>query len=153
MLYVDTSALVKLYIRETLSKEIADFLKRRNQPVPLTRFHELEFSNALRLKCYRAELAETEAEGILSRFKSHEEAGIYIRPPLEWPIVFDFALHLSARHTKTIGTRSLDILHVASALAIQAGSFLTLDERQADLAHSSGLKVPSVSIHEKRPLP
>lgn len=145
MLYVDTSALVKLYVRETLSKEIADFLKRRNQPMPLTRFHELEFSNALQLKCHRAELAEAETEDILSRFKSHEEIGIYFRPPIEWSIVFDFAVNLSTRHTKTIGARSLDIFHVASALAIEADHFLTLDERQAQLAHSAGIKVREIA--------
>ncbi|MFW5635186.1 MAG: hypothetical protein ACOCWY_03410 [Thermodesulfobacteriota bacterium] len=46
MLYVDTSAIVKLYVREALSMEISEFLRENDQALPLTRFHELEFSNA-----------------------------------------------------------------------------------------------------------
>ena len=35
---------------------------------------------------------------------------------------------------KTPGSRSLDMMHVASALAIKANRFLTLGKRQAALA-------------------
>lgn len=47
MLYVDTSAIVKLYVREALSMETSDFIRKNDQAIPLTRFHELEFPNAL----------------------------------------------------------------------------------------------------------
>jgi len=48
---------------------------------------------------------------------------------------------LSKRHTITDGHRSLDILHVATALQLEAEVFLTFDERQRKLAHAEGLKV------------
>ena len=45
-------------------------------------------------------------------------------------------------HSEKLGTRSLDILHVASALVLGSTSFVTFDRRQAALARASGLKVP-----------
>jgi len=57
---------------------------------------------------------------------------------------FKYAIDLSRRHTKKTGSRSLDILHVASALSIKADRFLTLDERQSRLASLTGIKIVSV---------
>ena len=51
------------------------------------------------------------------------------------------ALDLSQSHTKTIDSRPLDILHIASALAIKANRFLTLDKRQSALADLAGLTI------------
>jgi predicted nucleic acid-binding protein len=54
------------------------------------------------------------------------------------------AERLSALHTETIGTRSLDVLHVGSALVLGLAEFLTLDHRQLALAKAAGLKVPAL---------
>jgi predicted nucleic acid-binding protein len=52
---------------------------------------------------------------------------------------------LSREFSRTLGTRSLDVLHVASALELGFRSFLTFDIRQQRLARAVGLKtlVPS----------
>ena len=44
-------------------------------------------------------------------------------------------------HTPTIGSPSLDILHVATALALGATEFCTFDTRQGKLARLAGLRV------------
>jgi len=54
------------------------------------------------------------------------------------------AEHLSALHSDTLGTRSLDILHVAAALVLGVAPVLTFDTRQAALARAAGLKVPAL---------
>jgi len=54
------------------------------------------------------------------------------------------AERLSALHSETLGTRSLDILHVASAAVLGLSEFLTFDTRQARLAKEAGLIVPSL---------
>lgn len=145
MVYVDTSVIVKLYIREEYSREASAWLKANNEAIPLTNFHELEFKNAIRLKQFRAEIEEEQAILIFSKFDQHESMGIFYRPQLDWPNIFIQALELSKEHSATLGTRSLDILHVASALSIQAERFLTLDERQFELASSAGLKIEKIS--------
>jgi hypothetical protein len=49
-------------------------------------------------------------------------SGRLVKMAVKWPVAFRVAVHLSERHSVTIGTRSLDILHIASAKAIRAQS-------------------------------
>ena len=141
MLYVDTSVLVKLYIKEEYSLEVSHWIKRNNEAIPLTRFHELEFTNAIYLKQFRTEMTNEQALLVLSKFDEHQRRGVYYRPQINWTDAINLALDLSQNHTKTTGSRSLDILHVASALAIKANRFLTLDKRQSALAGLAGLTI------------
>lgn len=140
MVYVDTSVIVKLYIREKFSRKSSDWLKKNNEAIPLTSLHELELTNAIKLKQFRTEITPDETRLIMSRFEEHETGGIYYRPPLDWGAIFSHAIELSIKHSANIGSRSLDILHIASALSIEADRFLTLDERQTRLADLAGLK-------------
>ncbi len=69
-------------------------------------------------------------------------AGLLMIPPIEdWARVYSIAEELSAQHTVQGGHRSFDLLHVATALHVKAGRFLTFDARQAALAKAAGLKV------------
>lgn len=144
MVYVDTSVIVKLYIKEEYSRNTSNWLKKNNEAIPLTSFHELELINAIHLKQYRSEITPDEIRLIMSRFEEHEINGIYYRPQLDWPAILVHAIDLSKKHSTSIGSRSLDILHVASALSINADRFLTLDDRQSRLAAIAGLKIENI---------
>jgi len=144
VVYVDTSVIVKLYIKEEYSQESSNWLKENNEAIPLTSFHELELINAIHLKQFRAEVTSDETHLILSRFEEHEKSGIYYRPQLDWSAIFIHAIDLSKKHSASIGSRSLDILHVASALSINADRFLTLDDRQTGLAKLADLKIEDI---------
>jgi len=48
---------------------------------------------------------------------------------------------LLAHHSMKLGTRTLDVMHVACACEIQADRFLSFDERQLSLAKLAGLRV------------
>ena len=141
MLYIDTSVIVKLYIKEKHSLYISNWLKENNEAIPLTIFHELEFNNAINLKKFRAEITTNELRLIMAKFAEHESKGIFYRPQISWTDTFKYAVDLSRKHTSKTGSRSLDILHVASALSIKADRFLTFDERQSRLAALSGIKI------------
>ena len=56
MIYIDTSIIVKLYIKEELSFEASHWVKKNNEANPLTGIHELEFTNAIYLKQFRSEI-------------------------------------------------------------------------------------------------
>jgi predicted nucleic acid-binding protein len=144
VVYVDTSVIVKLYFREDLSREASNWLKKNNEAIPLTRFHELEFTNAIQLKQFRSEITEDETLRLTARFKEHENKGIFYRPQLDWSEIFYYAVDLSKKHTAMIGARSLDILHIASALSIKAEKFLTVDSRQTEVATLAGLKIVDI---------
>jgi len=51
---------------------------------------------------------------------------------------------LSALYSESLGTRSLDVLHVSAALVLGFGEMLTFDTRQIALARAAGLKAPIV---------
>ena len=140
MVYIDTSAIVKLYIRESDSRSLSEWIKKNNEPLPLTSLIELEFINALKLKQFRNEIGREDFNSILLKLQEHEKKGVYYRPPMDWTVVFSHAHDLSKNHTAEIGSRSLDILHIASALFLKIEKVLTYDEKQAQLALLAGLK-------------
>lgn len=144
MVYVDTSVIVKLYIKEEYSQESSNWLKENNEAIPLTSFHELELINAIHLKQSRTEITLEKTRLIMARFEEHEKSGIYYRPQLDWSDIFIHAIDLSKKHSSSIGSRPLDILHVASALSINSDRFLTLDDRQIRLAALAGLKIENI---------
>ena len=141
MIYVDTSAIVKLYVREEYSRNVSNWLREQDEAIPLTPFHELELTNAIRLKQFRCELTKEEGERVLARVNEHESKGVFFRPQIQWTHALALAIHLSRKHTEAIGSRSLDIIHVASALSMRADRLVTFDERQSKLAAAAGLKV------------
>lgn len=71
--------------------------------------------------------------------------GLYRQADLLWRATLNRAAALSRAYSAKLGTRSLDVLHVASALELDLRSFLTFDSRQQELASAVGLKlvVPS----------
>ena len=139
MLYVDTSVIVKLYIKEAFSKDVSSWIRANNEAIPLTLLHDLEFNNAIQLKQFRSEITREEVISIASKREEHEKQGVFYRPSINWIDTFQGAIDLSQKHTGVIGSRTLDIIHIASALTIKADRFLTLDERQMQLAHLAGL--------------
>jgi len=56
-----------------------------------------------------------------------------------WRAALRTAAELSRQYTKKLGCRSLDVLHVASALELK--SFVTFDPRQQQLTKNAGLGV------------
>jgi predicted nucleic acid-binding protein len=55
-------------------------------------------------------------------------------------LAFEVCAQLARRHVARLGERTLDTLHVASALELKAKQFWAFDERQAKLARAEGLK-------------
>lgn len=109
MIYVDTSAIIKLYFREQHSQETSTWLKKANQQIPLTALHDLEFINAIDLKQFRNEISKAEVASVLKRVNEHEAKGIFYRPKTDWVGIFSIAIDLSKEHTGKIGSRSLEI--------------------------------------------
>ena len=54
---------------------------------------------------------------------------------------YERAILLSRQHTRVLGTRGMDVIHVAIALELKATDFFTFDKDQAKLAKRAGLAV------------
>jgi predicted nucleic acid-binding protein len=63
MLYLDTSALLKLYIRETGSEAVHSLVVSQDLPLAIWEIQEAEFINALRLKVFWKEITTENADG------------------------------------------------------------------------------------------
>jgi predicted nucleic acid-binding protein len=139
--YCDTGVLVKSYIFETNSPEAVALLDASGLPLPCSHFHEIEVPNAIRLKRFRKEITPEQESRALRAFQSDRETGRLARPDYDLGDVFLRAATLSAKHSSVLGTRSLDLLHVAAALEAGCEAFVSFDERQRKAAAKEGLEV------------
>lgn len=140
--YADTGLLCSLYAPDAHTPRAVARMKRQTLPLAFTWLHQLELRNALRLKVFRRDVTAEQADGSLNAMLADLAAGVLVAaaPPLGE--VGTEAERLSAQHSSTLGTRTLDILHVAAALVLGLEEILTFDTRQAALAKAAGLKVP-----------
>jgi predicted nucleic acid-binding protein len=140
--YADTGLLCSLYAPDAHSRRAVARMARQALPLPMTWLHQLEFRNALRLRVFRGEITPAQRDASLNAMLADLAAGVLAvaAPPLAE--VMTEAERLSALHSETLGTRSLDILHVSSAIVLGAAEFLTFDQRQIALAKAAGLKTP-----------
>jgi predicted nucleic acid-binding protein len=102
---------------------------------------EFEFTNALSLRFFRGELSSSELKGVLAYFQQDLQNG-FLRSVAIPSVALRRAREIARQHTPRLGTRALDILHVASALALGANQFLSFDRRQTELASALGLRLP-----------
>jgi predicted nucleic acid-binding protein len=139
-IYADTSFLVSLYVLDAHSPEASNYMQRAELPILLTPLNELEFVNALHLRIFRKDLKEGEAKSAIALFRKDMEAGILGLRSLS-ASTFERAKSIARRRTASSGTRTFDVLHVASALVLQANTFCTFDRNQRQLAKEEGLIV------------
>ena len=78
---------------------------------------------------------------MLCDLQSNLDSGVVAIVPADWAKVHSLAEQLSSQHALKGGHRSLDTLHVATALALGAKELLTFDARQRLLAKAAGLRV------------
>jgi len=138
-IYFDTSSLVSLYARDTNFSKAINAVPGKATKV-ITQFAELEFENALQLRVFRKDLRMSQGQLIRRNFQDDLRKQVY-----EYRL-FDIgwlerAGLLSRRHTALLGTRTLDLIHVASALELEADSLFTFDEHQRSLAKAVHLKL------------
>ena len=139
--YCDTSFLVSLYVLDANSAPAAAQMRKAELPILLTAFGELELTNAISLRVFRKELLPSRARAARALIRKDIEGGVFLPKPIAGS-VYERARQIAGRRTPRLGTRTLDVLHVASALVLQADTFYTFDRRQRMLAKSEGLTVP-----------
>ena len=142
--YADAALLCSLYAPDAHTARAVACLGKQSQPLPIVWIHQLEVRNALRLRVFRREITRVQRDTSLNALLADLANGVLVigSPPLTE--VLTEAERLSALHSDTLGTRNLDILHVAAAVVLGSREFLTFDRRQANLASAAGLIAPVV---------
>jgi predicted nucleic acid-binding protein len=139
--YVDPSALRSLYVHDDRSARFCSFRRRLGGTLPLTRFGRAELFNAIELAVHRRLIDVDVARQSVGDVESDIRDGRLLLVDTLWRKTLDLAADLSMRHTARLGTRTLDVLHVASAVTLELERFVTYDKRQATLAKTVGLRV------------
>lgn len=137
--YADPSALLKLYLHQPESAAVSAWRRRTRGPLDVTLHGRAEIMNGICLARFRGLIGAEAMQDALASFEEDWEAGRYAVADLLWRAALQRAAWLSRKHTPTLGCRTLDVLHVASALELGKSRFLTFDTRQRQLARAAGL--------------
>jgi len=129
VLYADSSALMKRYVVEHDSA-VADSLLASDPVLATSRLTEVEVRRSL------ARILEG-TDAVSAKRQFLEDLDAFALVAIDATICND-----AARIAEQTGCRSLDSIHIASALRAGAKTtFLTFDVRQANAARSMGLTV------------
>lgn len=137
---VDASFLFSLYVLDVNSARASAKMRSAELPLLLTDVGKVEVLNAVGLRLFRKELGPAQAKKVYDLFREDIEQGVVHVVPLP-AAAYQQAEQITRRHTPLLGIRTLDVLHVAGALALKADTMYTFDQKQAKLAIAVGLKV------------
>ncbi len=139
--YADSSFLVSLYTQDVNSRKAAHALPDRAAPILITPFGEAEFVNSVEQRLFRKEISIAQAESSLQAFQRDLNSALFLIGRPVPGSAYERAILLSRQHTRVLGTRGMDVIHVAIALELTATDFFTFDKDQAKLAKRAGLTV------------
>lgn len=146
--YPDTSFLCSIYRKQIHTPVALTFKAAMQEPIFFTSLLEFEFIQAIRLQVWlhaadrTRGYSEAEADQMLADWESDVASGVNVLVPSDADAVLRLARTYSLQRTAHQGHRTLDILHVATAVHLGAKEFLTFDARQRALAKYASLRVP-----------
>lgn len=129
--YVDSSALVKRVIEEQESDELVGFLDEHYQQADLLASSSLAWVEVSRVLLARAKSAATAGELIEAAMSGIDERSM------------SADVISVARRIESLVLRSLDAIHLATAVLIDAHVVVTYDDRLADACRRNALAVAS----------
>jgi predicted nucleic acid-binding protein len=137
----DSSLIVALYLAEADSARADAACSSVAPPVLLTDWHRVEIANAFQRAVKNGRVTDAQAVQLWQDFTADIAAGRFQIIAVDHAAVLTRTLALTQKHTATTGTRSLDLIHIASSLEMSASDFLSFDNRQRQAASVEGLNV------------
>lgn len=139
-LYLDTSAWIKLYVLEAGSQDVQDTVQRA-EGLCMNALQETEFRNGIWAGMGRGLLNQRQAEAAIRLLETDFKSGLLAKESLDWAMIWEQSMRLSARYTPQLLTRTLDILHVAIAESLSYHCFVTGDSRQKQMCEALSISV------------
>jgi predicted nucleic acid-binding protein len=146
--YPDTSFLCALYRTQENSDRALAYREAMSEPLHVTRLLLWEFRQSVRFQAFRHRKNRNvgyplhEAEKMLSDLGDDLKESLVISVEVDFTNILVTGERISKTRTFVGGHRSFDILHVATAIDLDAKEFLSFDTNQIELAAAEGLKVP-----------
>ena len=120
--------------------------RRTKGALPITLHGRLEVVNGICLASFRKIINPEAFSDAIASFDEDLAEGRYVETDVLWRATLRRASQLSRAHTPALGCRTLDVLHVATALELGLRHFVTFDGRQRQLARAAGLRPISPSV-------
>lgn len=152
MVYLDTSALVKLYAMESFSEQVAAFVAHE-PALTVSRLVELELRCVLARKVRDQVLSPQQADAVWCAFNDDILGGLFDSVPVEDAHVAR-AMALLQEASSGMALRALDALHLGVALAHAINTIATSDVGLATAARQLGFSVSlfaPLTVHEASP--
>ena len=140
MVYLDTSALVPMFMRETKTEAVLAWLESAGEPVAVSDWSLVEFASAASMKVRIGSVTAKGARDAISQAHAFVRAHCTVATPGQEE--FQRAGELAG--DSSTGLRAGDALHLAIAEGLNAATILCLDDAMAQGARALGMKAPSV---------
>lgn len=142
MTYWDSATLVKVYFSEPDSQTFRDFLVRSGK-VRTSELARLELLSALSRKERSGDLVVGGADALFQRFLLDASAGAITALPVGTDVLQEATRLIRTAHAATppVMIRTLDVLHVATAVASGCTTLVATDARMRAVATLAGLQL------------
>ncbi len=148
MRYWDTSVLLKLFVEEDDSALFTALIEEAGAVIHTSELSRLELLRALWGKRLEGAIGHGAEERLMQRFESEVEMKRIILVPAGADVRREFEAVLRVCYTRRrpIRVRTLDALHLGSALAAKAAQIVCTDARMREAAAALRMDIhPSVS--------
>jgi len=137
MVYVDTSALVPLFVQEAKSEALVDWLESTPEMLAVSDWSLVEFASATSIKVRMGNITAKAAADAMRGAREFIAANCTVAQPAQKE--FQRAIDLAA--DPAVGLRAGDALHLAIAQGLGADAILCLDDSMAKSARALGMTV------------
>lgn len=121
------------------SKLAVETLHQPSVQLLVSEFGFTETLNAFYQRCFRTQFRRSEADRLAARAESDVDSGFLLLRGIP-ETAYVRARLITAQWTADFGTRTGDVLHVASSIEMKSDVLLTFDKRQRRLSEKLGLK-------------
>jgi predicted nucleic acid-binding protein len=137
MIYLDTSAVVPMFVSEPSSHAVDEWLESNEEALVSADWILTEFSSALSLKVRRGEITKSQAARARTEGEIFLQSGLRLLPVPR--ATFREAARLANNYST--GLRAGDSLHLAMALEANAPKIVTADSTLHRSATTNGIEV------------
>jgi hypothetical protein len=123
--YPDTSFVLSLYLLDVHSSKAAAYVAGRNHPLAVSALLAFEVEQTIDHAMFRKTVRPAQGHKALSDWQADLASGAVAIVGTDWSHALEEARRIARLWTVTEGYRSLDILHVAAALVLEAEALLT----------------------------
>ncbi len=140
MIYVDTSALVPIFIREPMSEAVMDWIESTDERLAISEWSLVEFASAAAMKVRTGHASATLAKQATSRVREFAQKNCTVVVPGRE----EFRRAAELAGDDSLKLRAGDALHLAIAASLGAKGVLCLDNEMVASAKSLGMNVVSI---------